>query len=409
MLKKSSRRVFGLVTAALIASVAAAQPVPAAAPTNGTVYAVAGPSSLAVKLDLSTGARTTVSDLSSLSPSLQIAGLVADQGSPQLYGVAWWCACGKGGGGPVEQIVTIDSQTSAYQLTPVLSRPIGFGMALDPSTHNLYSVAVCLECQPLSLSIVLIDPHTGAETTVAPIPSQVYISFATVALAPASHTLYITFAAGPETGQLMSVDTTTGSFSLGPTMSRPLESLAYDARSGTLFGITSSTPQQLDRVDPATGQETVVTTFSATKAATSLAIDPATNTAFVSESDLANPASAVIASISDQTGAGTLSPPINGPLSSLAFQPAPITPESIQTDVRSALATGAIDNAGVASSLLAKLSAAADARSHGQCSTAANVYASFIGDLSAQSGKHVAAATAAQLTSEAQFLIATCA
>lgn len=115
-----------------------------------------------------------------------------------------------------------------------------------------------------------------------------------------------------------------------------------------------------------------------------------------------------VVTINDQTGNGTVSPGIPQALTALAFQPSPITPESIQADVRDALVSGAIDNAGVGTALLAQLDAAATARASGQCDTAANVYTAFITLLNAQSGKHVAAATAAQLTTEAQFLIANC-
>jgi hypothetical protein len=76
--------------------------------------------------------------------------------------------------------------------------------------------------------------------------------------------------------------------------------------------------------------------------------------------------------------------------------------------VNSAAASGAIDNAGVATALIAQLDAAAAARANGQCTTAANIYSAFINAVTAQSGTHISAATAAQLVSEAQFLIANC-
>jgi hypothetical protein len=93
----------------------------------------------------------------------------------------------------------------------------------------------------------------------------------------------------------------------------------------------------------------------------------------------------------------------------LVFVPNPaITPESIKADVRSARASGAIDNPRLANALLAILDAAAYARSTGKCSTAAHIYTAFVYVVSAQSSKHIAAATATQLVSEAQFLIANC-
>ena len=113
--------------------------------------------------------------------------------------------------------------------------------------------------------------------------------------------------------------------------------------------------------------------------------------------------------MNDQTGATTVSAPIDQIVWSLYFEPVVvITPESIMADVRTALASGAITSAGVATSLLAKLDAASAARSRGQCNVAASVYQAFIDQVNAQSAKSVGAATATQLVTEAQFLIASC-
>ena len=93
---------------------------------------------------------------------------------------------------------------------------------------------------------------------------------------------------------------------------------------------------------------------------------------------------------------------------SLVFEPVQVTPDSITADVTNAEASGAITNHGTATSLLTKLDAAADARAKGDCAKAAKHYEAFIDELQKQSGMHVAAATATQLVSEAQFLIANC-
>jgi len=85
-----------------------------------------------------------------------------------------------------------------------------------------------------------------------------------------------------------------------------------------------------------------------------------------------------------------------------------VTPESIQGDVTQFLQSGAIKNAGEATSLLGKLVAAAAARAAGNCSTAANIYQAFINTLNAQSGKGVDATAAAMMIADAQYLIAHC-
>jgi hypothetical protein len=85
-----------------------------------------------------------------------------------------------------------------------------------------------------------------------------------------------------------------------------------------------------------------------------------------------------------------------------------VTADSIKEDVNEFLADGLIKNAGEASSLLAKLDAAAAARSRGQCNVAANQYGSFINELQAQSGNGVDANAAAIMIGDAQYLITHC-
>jgi hypothetical protein len=85
-----------------------------------------------------------------------------------------------------------------------------------------------------------------------------------------------------------------------------------------------------------------------------------------------------------------------------------VTPESIKDDVSQFLAAGKIKNKGEANSLLAKLDAAAKARTAGHCNTANNNYQAFINELNAQSGKGVDAAAAAIMIADAQYLMAHC-
>lgn len=85
-----------------------------------------------------------------------------------------------------------------------------------------------------------------------------------------------------------------------------------------------------------------------------------------------------------------------------------VTADSIKQDVTQFLAAGLIKNAGLANSLLAKLNAAANARSRGQCETAANQYNAFIDALQAQAGKGIDANAAAIMIADAQYLIANC-
>ena len=84
-----------------------------------------------------------------------------------------------------------------------------------------------------------------------------------------------------------------------------------------------------------------------------------------------------------------------------------VTPESIQADIQEFLESGDITQ-DEGTSLLRKLQAAARARTDGNCSTANNIYRSFINELLAQKGKHVRPAAAAIMIGDAQYLITHC-
>ncbi len=85
-----------------------------------------------------------------------------------------------------------------------------------------------------------------------------------------------------------------------------------------------------------------------------------------------------------------------------------ITTTSMRQDINQLLASGAIKNAGIAKSLIAKLNAIEAARATGDCATAASIAQAFIHELQAQSGKGVAAAAASTLIADAQVLITNC-
>lgn len=84
-----------------------------------------------------------------------------------------------------------------------------------------------------------------------------------------------------------------------------------------------------------------------------------------------------------------------------------VTADSIKDDVRQFESSGDISKHGIATSLLAKLDAAAAARSR-DCATAANIYGAFINEVSAQSGKAITTAAAAILIADAQYLAQHC-
>jgi hypothetical protein len=200
----------------------------------------------------------------------------------------------------------------------------------------------------------------------------------------------------------------------GPALANGLLLLALDGASRTLYGKSFCCPIKVFRVATATGAETQVGTSDlGSFGGNSLAVDPLSHTIYAVREELTAFAfNQYVVGIDEQSGNFASSPaiPLTGYLRSLVVEaPLPtITPDSIISDVNSAQASGAIGNAGVAASLLAELTQAKAARTRGDCTTAANIYQAFVNDVTAQTGKAVAPATAAQLIAEARFLIANC-
>jgi hypothetical protein len=271
---------------------------------------------------------------------------------------------------------------------------------------------VTLACCPRE--VVRINPSDGTETNLGPFFGD---TLTPNAIAPAQHTLYLISWGQDFTNpnpaliaQLWSVNTMSGSETQTSNLRIAVEGLVYDTSSNTLFGVPFGVPYYsavgLLRINPSDGSETPVGTYDLTGFGPGIGMDSASHTAFFSVFNSSGTTS--IVSLNDQSGIGVAGNPMPTYVNSLVFEPVSITPDSIKADVRTALASGAIDNAGVANALLAQLNAAAAARVAGQCADAASIYTSFISLATAQSGKHVAAATASKLISEAQFLIAHC-
>lgn len=404
MLKKSVRVAVSLMSAASTALLpVVAQPVTVGASTAGTLFAVVSSGHQVAALDPATGARTVIADFTAQYPvEFRVTPLVSDAGGHRLFSQRIKFSFDPPAP-PSYQLVTIDTQTHASTITPTLEDPLVLGW--DPTSATLLGATVSSPTQ-----VFKVDPTTGAETPFATLPGPVASS---LAVAPTEHTIYLAITdvtTLPPTPSLVSVDTVTGAVSPGPALNMGPRSLVYDASTRLLFANTSCCPQRIVSIDPSTGTTTPLVTFDPTAADESLTLDPNSHTLYSIETAYPNQ---FVMSISEG-GAFTLSNPIPvevGYINGLAFEaPAtpPITSESIKADVRSAEASGAIDNQGIAKSLLETLDLAGSALAAGDCADAAIQYELFIEEVSAQSGKHIAASVASQLISEAQFLIANC-
>jgi len=314
-----TRRVSGLVAATAIALIGVgAQAVPAAAPVSGALYGITFPATL-VTIDPASGGQTQVAQLASIGPNPFVAALAADSRSSALVALVGTCtSCpGAKGGGPVFfQLAKVDPATGSIQASPVLQRPLAFSIAVDPATHQVWGVTDCSTCT--SQTVVRIDPSSGVETDVATLP--VSSSFDTlVALAPRSDTLYLAI---PVVGtyQLFTVSTTTGIVNAGPQLGQGITGMAVDTSNDALFVLRNGVSQSVERIDPDTGGQTLLASFSGFGLSFAT-VDPRSHTLFAAGLVLIQTLHEIeIVSVNDRNGAMSVGQPINAIVGPLAFQ-----------------------------------------------------------------------------------------
>ena len=404
-------RRLAFVSAALPAALIslAVQPQPVAADGTGTLFGL-GPSSI-ITIDPATAASSTFVNLPTVTtfPGAAFRDLASDAAGHRLFTQrAVFVQQPDGTLAETDQIVTVNTKdpTAAPTVSPNMASAVT-QLVFDSSSQSLFG-----QTNQFPFQIVRIDPGTGAQTHLADVPGVQPLK---MTVAPARHAIYFateSFVPGQfqPVVTLVTVDTGTGAVSQSPPLATGLFAVVYDTSSGRLFGKTFCCPAGLVAVDPVTGVETAVATNLGLGGG--ITIDSSSHTVFMTDDQFgAFGFSQFIDSVNDQTGAVKVSPgslPANTFVNELAFEGVAITPDSIIGDVKNALASGAIDNSGVANSMLATLTQAKAARGRGQCGVAATIYRAFVNQVTAESGQHVQAATAAQLISEAQFLIANC-
>lgn len=399
-----------LTAASAALSFAIAQPATASAASSGTLFAVFGGSQV-VKLDPTTGSHTTIADFTVPTfPGVSLGDMASDAAGHRLFAQLATQSFPPPPLPPTTTYQLVTVSTNGAPSTMTSTQEDRLDLAWDPSSHTLFGLTASSPFQ-----IVKVDPATGAEMPFATLTGT---RFSSVALAPAAHAIYlasITFGpcppCGPPAEQLLSVDTVTGAVTAGPNLGTGVVTLAVDSANGALFARTFCCPVRIVKIDPTTGSEPFVGSSDLGFGGNSLTVDPQSHTLYSMEDELGLFGfNQFVAAINPQTGVITLSTaiPLVRYISSLVFEGVAITPDSIISDVEGAVASGAIDNAGVGTALVAELNAAKAARARRECGAAANIYQAFINDLTAQSGHHVAAATVSQLISEAKFLIANC-
>ena len=112
-----------------------------------------------------------------------------------------------------------------------------------------------------------------------------------------------------------------------------------------------------------------------------------------------------LATIDVTTGQGNTIGNTGEKFAGITFVVDPVTFESIAQHIADALAVGAIDNSGIAQSLLAKLAAAAEAVDRGQPGTAIEILDAFGLEVEAQTGRRLSPETADVLLDDAASLV----
>jgi len=413
------RRILQFVVAAVVVLLPVAMQPATAAAASGTLYGISGTAAGqdVVTIDPISGAEIQLTDLTVPGAiDAQSSNLTADPATHRLFLIRTVVTgFDPTYGFPIFefQVVTINALSGAITSSPAFSGMFAQSIKFDTASGSLFGIT--------QTQVVKVDPATAAITPFASIPNPYGVYVYSMAVDSASHTLYLSqedVSGSVETNstRIYSVNTlVSGSISTGVVTDNAVRQIGVDG--ALLYGITECCAHNLVGIDKSSGVTSQIAQVgdSSTIVGFGTAADPTTNTIFVSIETNDPVTGAFNNELLDidvsSPGVSTTAPLTAGFTDDgLVFvPPAPIiTPQSIANDVNAALAGGKITNAGVARSLLAELSAAANARLRGQCTTAANDYQAFIKDVQAQSGKLIEAATANQLISEARILIASC-
>jgi len=413
MLKKLAIRASAVVLA--VAPLAITPPTLVSADAGtGTLFAIAATSQTLVKVDLASGAFTQVADLNTPNQPQSVA-LASDPIDHRLFLIRISVTgFDPSTGFPIftQELLTFDSATGAQVFNPAPAFPgiAPQSLVFDTSSRTLFGFT--------GLDVVRVDPATATLTKVASIASSFGGFVYSTAVDSSTHTLYVAQETenfdGTSTTAVYAVNDQTGAVAAPVTLDQGVRQIGIESHQ--VYGITECCPANLVDINVSTGVTSFVHAVGDSSVIVQFgtAADPATHDVFINvgtfDPNTFNSTNELLV-INDQTAASSTLPLADGmPNLGLAFEtPAPsITADSIRADVRSAFGRGSIGSAGVETALLSELNAAADARSRGQCTTAANDYQAFINTVRAQSEKTISAATAAQLVSEARFLIANC-
>ncbi|MBV8194019.1 MAG: hypothetical protein JOY80_00675 [Candidatus Dormibacteraeota bacterium] len=301
-------------------SVGALSPVTAsaAAPPRGELFGAFSLDATLYRIDPGSGGLTQTA---TLPPVDYTWDLVARPRSTLLYASSFLCLipdalrCAES----VGELLTID--TSTGKVNAVTLSGFVQNLAYDPIDHSLYGLTVDSCCSGTT-TVVRVDMATGTLSPIATIPGITQ----TLAIDARTQTLYTDVSNDDTiTGQLVAIDARTGAVTVRPVVGSALFRLGFGPRARAIFGMTWDLPSRFVRVDPQTGAVTVVGSFGTSlgpQEPVAMAIDPATHTVFVVESDVFGNYTAInrIDTLDERTGAAVLGQTFPGLTTAIAFQ-----------------------------------------------------------------------------------------
>ena len=277
----TARRGFGFAVAFAVAALPLlAHPLPAAATSTGTLFAITGLNQNELsRIDLATGVVTDIKDLGGADQG-HVVSLTGDPATHHLFAIRTTITplIGK------NELLTIDSQSFGVVVSPSTDVPAQ-QIQFDPSSGSLYGLGRDIT----GVVIDSLDLTTGAGKTLASL-GQVQ-DILGMAVAPGLNTIYVSdFAFGsPPTSTILTVNlqTSPATVTTSPILPRPVRNIAYDSASNVLVGTTEpifGTPvRDLVQIVPGTGEEPVTAPINDGSGTFTfpMTTDPATDTAYL--------------------------------------------------------------------------------------------------------------------------------
>ena len=217
---------------------------------------------------------------------LAVAGAASAQGT--LYGVVL----------NPHNLVRIDPAAVSATIVGPVGGVVLTGLAADAATNTIYGIS------PTNGALYKVNPATGATTAIS---GPLFPNNANgLAFDPPNNRLFVS---DLNANALHSYNLTTGvaTFLSNFAGATDIEGLAYDSSTQTLYGLSDGATEGVFKIDPSSGQTSLLATMTTSGIWRGLDIDPATGTLYATR---VNPS--MLTTVSVTTGAVTNLGPIAG-------------------------------------------------------------------------------------------------